>query len=180
METVKEKQKKVFDALKGEFGYENKMQTPKIEKVILSIGVGSTKDKGKLEVIADRLEKISGQKVARRPAKKSIATFKVREGDLSGFQVTLRGSRMYAFLDKLINVALPRTRDFHGIKRTGADEMGNYTLGIKEHTIFPETADEELKNVFGFGITVVTSSKNPKETIAYLEYMGFPFVKEDK
>lgn len=176
--TIKEKAANAFDALKGEFGYKNVMRAPRIEKVVVSTGVGSINDKNKIKIIEERLATITGQKAARVQAKKSIATFKVREGDLSGFQVTLRGSRMYDFLDRLLNVAIPRTRDFHGIT-DGVDEMGNYTVGIKEHTIFPETSDEELKNVFGFAVTVVTTSKDPKETKAFLAHLGFPFKKKE-
>ena len=163
--------------MKGQFGYKNPMQAPRLVKVVISTGVGSLKDKKKLELIADRLGKITGQKAAPRSAKKSIATFKSREGDLVGYQVTLRGSRMYGFLDKLLNVALPRTKDFRGLNATAIDDMGNYTIGIKEHTVFPETSDEELKDVFGLAITVVTTSNDKKITRAFLEYLGFPLKK---
>jgi large subunit ribosomal protein L5 len=179
MELIKNKQKKVFDSLKGDFKYTNVMQTPKIQKVVVSTGTGSTKDKKKIELIQDRLAKITGQKTSARPAKKSIAAFKTREGNTLGYQVILRGARMNDFLDRLINIALPRTRDFRGIKRTAVDEMGNLTIGIKEHTIFPETSDEELKNVFGLSVTVVTGADNPKEALFYLESLGFPFRKKD-
>lgn len=175
---LKEKQSKVFDVLKGTFGYKNKMQTPTIEKVVVSTGVGSIKDKQKIALIAERLAQITGQKVSARPAKKSIASFKLREGNIIGYQVTLRGARAEDFLNRLINIAFPRTRDFRGIKRDSVDEMGNLTVGIKEHTIFPETSDEELRNVFGLSVTVVTSSNDKKEATAYLEGLGFPFKKE--
>jgi len=175
---MKEKMNKVYDVLKGDFAYTNKMQSPQIEKVIISTGIGSIKDKQKVELIPDRLAKITGQKAKPTRAKKSIASFKTREGDIAGYQVTLRGQRMYDFLDKLIHVALPRTRDFRGLKRDAVDEMGNYTIGIKEHTIFPETTDEELKNVFGLAVTIVTTSENTKETLAFLEKLGFPLKKE--
>ena len=175
--SVKEKIAKAYDSMKADFGYTNKMQAPKIQKVVVSVGVGSQKDKKKIELIASRLEKITGQKPANRVAKKSIATFKVREGDLSGYQVTLRGPRMVDFLDRLINVSIPRTKDFRGISRKGVDEMGNYTLGIKEHTIFPETADEDIKDVFGMSVIIVTNIKDGKETITFLENIGFPFKK---
>ena len=177
MQGTKEKQNKAFDSMKGQFGYKNPMQAPRLVKVVISTGVGSLKDKKKLELIADRLGKITGQKAAPRSAKKSIATFKSREGDLVGYQVTLRGSRMYGFLDKLLNVALPRTKDFRGLNATAIDDMGNYTIGIKEHTVFPETSDEELKDVFGLAITVVTTSNDKKITRAFLEYLGFPLKK---
>ena len=177
MNTIKTKTKKAYEALKGEFGYKNAMQSPKIEKVVLSCGVGSMKDKKKIELVADRLGRITGQKPARKGAKQSVAAFKVREGDTVGMQVTLRGSRMYDFIDRLINISLPRTRDFRGISVKGIDEMGNYTLGIKENTIFPESGDEDLKDIFGLAVTVVTNVKNGPETKAFLAHLGFPFKK---
>lgn len=177
METTKTKVSTAFEALKGEFGYKNAMQAPKIEKLVISCGVGSQKDKKKLDLIADRLSKITGQKPARKGAKISLAAFKVRQGDTVGMQITLRGQRMYDFIDRLVNISLPRTKDFRGISAKGIDEMGNYTLGIKEHTIFPETGDEELKDVFGLAVTVVTNVKNKAETKAFLAHLGFPFKK---
>jgi len=155
------------------------MQTPKIEKVVVSVGFGSIKDKDKkkIDLIADRLSKITGQKPASRAAKKSIASFKLREGEPIGYQVTLRGPRMVGFLDKLLNIALPRTRDWRGIQTKAIDEIGNLTIGIKEHTIFPETSDEELKDVFGMAITVVTAAKSKEEAKAFLTHLGFPFRK---
>ncbi len=179
VKTTYELNKGSFDALKGKFAYKNPMQAPTLSKLVISTGTGSVKDKKKVELISDRLSKITGQKPAPRSSKKSIASFKVRQGDLVGYQVTLRGKRMYDFIDKLVHIALPRTKDFRGITKTAVDQMGNYTLGIKEHTIFPETSDEDLKDVFGFGITIVTTSKNKEETLAFLEYLGFPFKKEE-
>jgi large subunit ribosomal protein L5 len=117
---------------------------------------------------------ITGQKASPRPAKQSIASFKLREGEIIGYQVTLRGKRMQHFLDKLIHIALPQTRDFRGLKTSSIDEMGNYTLGIRENTIFPETADEELKDVFGMSITIVTTAKTKTESEALLRHIGFP------
>ncbi len=177
--SIKELGANAFDSLKGEFGYKNKLQAPKITKVILSSTTGSLKDPKKRELIGDRLAKIAGQKATKKAAKKSIASFKVRQGDAVGWQVTLRGERMWSFLEKLVNVALPRTRDFRGIESKSVDEMGNYTLGIKEHTVFPETADEEIKDVFGFAVTIVTTSKSKKETLSLLTHFGFPFKKGD-
>lgn len=179
MISIKEKQNKIFDTLKNSLGYKNKMQTPKILKVVVSIGTGSIRDKNKIKVIQDRLVKITGQKEAARAAKKSIATFKSRQGDIIGFQITLRGQRMYDFLDRLINIAIPRMRDFRGLDTKAIDEMGNFTLGIKESVVFPETSDEDLKDVFGFSITFVTSAKNKEEAKEYLKNLGFPFKKED-
>jgi large subunit ribosomal protein L5 len=175
---IREKQKEVFKILKDDFKYTNTMQTPKIEKVVVSSGTGRVvKDKQRIDLIQDRLAKITGQKVSPRRAKKSIAAFKLREGTIIGYQVTMRGGRAEDFLNKLVHVALPRTRDFRGISRKSVDEMGNLTIGIKEHTIFPETSDEELRDVFGLSVTVVTSALNKEEAIKYLEHLGLPFQK---
>lgn len=180
MELIKEKQKNTFKGLKETFGWVNVMQTPTIEKVVVSVGVGKmTKDKGKVELVADRLAKITGQKPVMRGAKKAIASFKTRVGDPVGYQVTLRGKRAEDFLNRLIHIALPRTKDFKGISMSGLDDMGNYTLGIKEHTVFAETTDEELKDVFGMAVTVVTTAKDKKEAQAYLTHLGFPFKKSN-
>lgn len=175
---LQDKQKTVFKDLKEQFGWRNLMQAPKVEKVVVSVGVGKmTKDKGKVDLVADRLMKITGQKPASRGAKKSIATYKTRVGDKIGYQVTLRGKRAADFLNRLIHIALPRTKDFKGISNTSIDEMGNYTLGIREHTVFPETADEDIKDVFGMAVTVVTSAKDKEAAKAYLTHLGFPFKK---
>lgn len=177
MQSVKEKFTKDVSALKKAFGQDNVMALPRIMKVVISAGTGSLKDKKKNDLVADRLTKITGQKPSIRGAKKSVASFKVRQGDPVGFVVTLRAVRMYGFLDKLINVALPRMRDFRGLDIKGIDKMGNYTLGLKEHTIFPETADEDLRDVFGLAITITTSAKNSKEAEILLKYIGLPFKK---
>ncbi len=179
METIKQKTSKAFQALKAEFKYKNVMQAPKILKVVVSAGVGSMKDKKKIDVVENRLTKITGQKPVKKGAKKSIAAFKVRENDPVGIQITLRGARMHDFLDRLVNIAIPRTKDFRGISANGIDEMGNYTLGIKENTIFPESSDEDLKDVFGLAVTIVTNVKDPKETKAFLIHLGFPFKKNE-
>ena len=179
METTLTKIKSSYAALKGEFGYVNVMQAPKVEKIVVSIGTGRVQDKQKEALIRDRLALITGQKPSPRPAKQSIASFKLREGEIIGYQVTLRGARMQHFLDKLINIALPQTRDFRGLKVTAIDEMGNITIGIKEHTIFPECADEEIKDVFSFAITIVTTAKNVKESEAFLRHIGLPLKKAE-
>jgi len=178
--TVKEKEAESFEKMKGLFHYKNVMAAPKLKKIILNVGTGTglKKDKNRNDFVADRLAKITGQKAANRGAKKSIASFKVRQGDPIGVMVTLRGKRMYAFLEKLVNVALPRTKDFRGINRSVVDDIGNLTLGIKEHTIFPETADEDIKDVFGLSITLVSSAKTKKEGMAFFELLGIPFKKE--
>lgn len=174
MKTMKETVQGTYEALKGTFGYTNKMQAPRIEKVVISTGTGKIQDKQKIKLIEDRLARITGQKAIARPAKKSIASFKLREGDVIGFQATLRGQRMNDFLFKLIHLALPQTRDFRGLKVDAIDEMGNYTIGIREHTIFPETADEEIKDVFGLSVTIVTTAKTRKEAEAFLRHIGLP------
>ena len=176
---MKEQVLKTFSALKDTFNYSNVMQAPRLEKVVVSIGTGRIQDKQKLEIIKNRLALITGQKPSPRPAKQSIASFKLRQGEIIGYQVTLRGTRMEHFMDKLIHVALPQTRDFRGVKTTAIDEMGNITIGIKEHTIFPETADEEIKDVFSFAITIVTTAKTKAEAEAFLRHIGLPLQKQD-
>ncbi len=174
---IQAQQKTVYSTLKSEFGWTNVMQAPRLEKIVISVGVGSTKDKHKVALVEKRIATITGQKPASRGAKKSIATYKTRIGDKLGYQVTLRGKRMQDFLNRLIHIALPRTKDFKGISKTAVDEMGNYTLGIREHNVFPETADEELKDIFGMAITIVTTATNKKEALAYLTHLGLPFKK---
>lgn len=180
MISLKEKQNKAFEALKGTLGLENKMQSPKVLKVVLSSGTGSFKDKNKNKIVEDRLTKISGQKVMLKTAKKSVASFKVRQGDPVGYQVTLRGKRMFDFLDKLVYIALPRTKDFRGLSANAIDNMGNFTVGIKENTVFPESSDEELKDVFGLAITIVTNVKDKESAKKFFEYLGFRFKKEEE
>lgn len=180
MSITKEKEKTTLQSLGKELSYSNVMEAPVIEKVVVSTGVGSLKDKSKIEVITDRLAKITGQKPSARGAKKAIAAFKSRQGDTVGYQVTLRGKRMYDFLDGLLHIALPRTKDFRGLLRSSVDEMGNCTIGVREHTIFPQTADEDLRDVFGLAITVVTSAESQDEALAFLEHLGFPFKKAKK
>lgn len=179
METIKQKEKKAYSTLKTKYGYKNIMAAPHLVKVVISSGTGSglkrNKDHNKL--VIDRITKISGQKPATKSAKKSIATFKTRIGDPIGVMVTLRGARMYGFLEKLINVAIPRTKDFRGIERKIVDNIGNLTMSIKEHTIFPETGDEELKDVFGLAITIVTTAKTKPEATEFFELIGVPFKK---
>lgn len=163
-----------FDSLKEVFGYKNKMQAPKLVKVVISTGTGKVKDKKKVELIQDRIARITGQKTSPRGAKKSIATFKVRQGDTVGYQVTLRGARMFDFMDKLVHIALPRSRDFRGISPKVIDAMGNMTIGLKEHTIFPEASDENLSDVFGLAITIVSTAKGKKEAEAFYRHLGVP------
>jgi large subunit ribosomal protein L5 len=180
MSIIKALEKKTFEALQGELGLKNVMSAPRLQKVVISVGTGRvTKDKNRMELIEDRLAQITGQKPTKRGAKKSVAAFKIRQGDIIGYQVTLRGQKMYDFLDRLINVALPRTRDFRGLSPQAIDEMGNFTIGVKEHTIFPETSDENLGDVFGLAITVVTSARDPQAAETFLRYLGFPLQKPE-
>jgi len=179
--TIKEKEAEAFSKMKDIFGYKNAMAAPKLKKVVVNTGTGTPmkKDKNKNDAISERLAKITGQKGSLRGAKQSISSFKVRQGDPIGVMVTMRGNRMNAFLEKLINVALPRTKDFRGINRTAVDNVGNLTIGIKEHTIFPETADEDIRDVFGMSITIVSSAKTKKEGTTFFELLGIPFKKEE-
>ena len=176
---VKEKIETTLEALKEDFGYKNSFEAPKVTKVIVNTGIGSVQNKEQRKLIEDRLSIITGQKAAYCGAKKSIASFKLREGDVIGFRVTVRGQRMYDFLERLFHIALPRTKDFKGISRKSVDEMGNMTIGIPERTIFPETPDEELKNVFGFSVTVVTNASNQREAEAFFEHLGTPFKEKE-
>lgn len=176
MSITKQRQQEAYKELAKTFGYTSPMQGPRITKVVVSSGVGKKRDKKQLEVIEDRLAKITGQKPSLRPSRISIASFKVREGDTVGMQVTLRGARMYDFIDKLIHIALPRTRDFRGISPKAIDEMGNLTIGIREHTIFPETSDEDLRDVFGFAVTIVTTAKSKAEAEAFFRHIGMPLI----
>lgn len=179
MKYIKDKIKESFDLMKSDFHYRNIMQSPKILKVVVSAGVGSFKDKKKVDIAVDRLSKITGQKPVVKGAKQSVAAFKVRQNDPVGVQITLRGQRMYDFLDRLIHIALPRTKDFRGLSPKAIDEMGNFTIGIRENTIFAESSDEDLKDVFGLAVTIVTNVKDSKEAKAFLTNLGFPFKKEE-
>lgn len=179
MNTVIEKQKSAYKVMSPVFGYKGPMAAPKLLKVVVASGTGTLmkKDRNKNDFIAERIAKITGQKPALKGAKKSIASFKIRQGDPVGVMVTLRGARMYAFLDKLLNVALPRTKDFRGVPNTIVDDIGNATIGIREHTIFPETADEDIKDVFGMSITLVSTAKTKKEGKEFFTLIGVPFKK---
>jgi len=174
MMITESKQKSAFDTFKDQFGYTNPMAAPKLLKITVSSGVGKAKDKNRNKLVEEKLARITGQKPAPRAAKKSIAAFKSREGDIVGYQVTLRGQRMYEFLDKLIHISLPRTRDFRGLNATAIDEMGNITLGIRENSIFPETSEEDLKDVFGLAITLTTTAKSKPEAEAFFRHLGLP------
>ena len=179
MNRLKEKYiKEVAPALFAKFGYTSSMQTPKLEKVVINIGVGDATQNSKLlEDSVKELTQIAGQKPVITRAKKSIATFKLREGMPIGTKVTLRGERMYEFLDKLFNISLPRVRDFRGVSKTAFDGRGNYTLGVKEQLIFPEINYEQVNKVRGMDIVIVTTANTDVEAKELLTLMGMPFVK---
>src|SRR5215813_12321801 len=162
--------------LSEEFGYKNRLQVPEIEKVVISMGIGEgVNDRKKVEAAANDLGLIAGQKAVITKARKSIATFKVRDGQPIGCKVTLRKTRMYEFVDRLINIALPRVRDFRGLSPKSFDGGGNYTIGIKEHIIFPEIDYDKVADVWGMDITVCTSAKSDDEARALLSAFNFPF-----
>ena len=179
MNRLKEKYiKEVAPALFAKFGYTSTMQTPKLEKVVINIGVGDATQNSKLlEDSVKELTQIAGQKPVITKAKKSIATFKLREGMPIGTKVTLRGERMYEFYDKLVSITLPRTRDFRGVNKNAFDGRGNYTLGIKEQTIFPEINFEQVNRVRGMDIVIVTTANTDAEARFLLKELGFPFAK---
>ena len=169
---------KVVSALTEEFGYKNVMQVPKLKKIVVSKGVGAAvADKKLVDHAVDELTKITGQKAVATISKKDIATFKLRKGMPIGARVTLRGEQMYEFLDRLVTSALPRVRDFNGIKATGFDGRGNYTLGVTEQIIFPEIDIDKVNSISGMDITFVTSADTDKEAKSLLTELGLPFQK---
>ena len=166
----------VAPALMKEYNYKSTMETPKVEKVVINIGVGdATKNAKLLEESVAELTAIAGQKPVITKAKKSIASFKLREGNPIGCKVTLRGNRMYQFLDKLLTISMPRIRDFHGVSKNSFDGRGNYTLGIKEQIIFPEINYDQVNVVRGMDIVIVTTAKSDKEALSLLTGLGMPF-----
>jgi len=168
--------KEILPTLMREFGYQNVMQAPHVQKVVVNIGVGEAIGNAKaLDGAVKDLTAIAGQKPFVRKAKKSIATFKLREGMPIGLMVTLRGDTMYYFLDRLMNIALPRTRDFRGVPRDAFDGRGNYTLGVREQLIFPEIDYDTIDKVRGMEVSIVTSAKNDEEGRRLLQLMGMPF-----
>ena len=179
MARLKEKyNNEIVDAMTKRFGYENIMQVPKLEKIVVNMGVGEAKENSKIldSAIAD-LEKITGQKAVTTKAKNSDANFKIREGMPIGCKVTLRGEKMYEFLDRLVNLALPRVRDFRGVNPNAFDGRGNYALGIKEQLIFPEIEYDKVDKVRGMDIIVVTTAETDEEARELLAQFGMPFKK---
>lgn len=169
---------KVMSALTEEFGYKNVMQVPKLQKIVISKGVGAAvADKKLIDHAVEEITKISGQKAVATISKKDVASFKLRKGMPIGVKVTLRGERMYEFLDRLVTSALPRVRDFNGIKANGFDGRGNYTLGITEQIIFPEINIDKVNKISGMDISFVTSAETDKEAKSLLTELGVPFKK---
>ena len=168
----------IVDAMMKKFGYKNIMEVPKLDKIVVNMGVGEAKENAKiLDSAMKDMETITGQKPVLTKAKKSIAGFRLREGMSIGAKVTLRGTRMYDFLDKLINVSLPRVRDFHGVSNKSFDGHGNYTLGVREQLIFPEIDYDKVNHVRGLDIVIVTTANSDEEGHELLAQMGMPFAK---
>ena len=179
MNRLKEKYlNEVVSSLKEKYNYKSIMEVPKLEKIVINMGVGDATTNSKLlEAAVSDLQKITGAKPVVTKAKKSIAGFKIREGQAIGCKVTLRGERMYEFLDKLISIGLPRVRDFRGLSSKSFDGRGNYTIGIKEQLIFPEINFDEVEKVRGMDIVIVTTAKNNEEAFELLKELGVPFRK---
>jgi large subunit ribosomal protein L5 len=174
-------QKDVIPALQKEFGYKNVMAVPRIQKVVVNMGLGEATSNAKLvDVGADELARVTGQKPVTRRAKKSIAAFKVRKGMPIATMVTLRGDRMWEFLDRLMNIALPRVRDFKGVSPKGFDGRGNYTLGLRDQLMFPEIDYMKVDKARGMNVCVVTSAKTDQEARKLLQFVGMPFRPADK
>ena len=170
-------QSRIKPALVEEFGYKNPMQAPRLEKIVLNIGAGSeaVRDSKKAKSAQDDLTTIAGQKAVVTKAKKSIAGFRVREGMPLGAKVTLRGDRMYEFLDRLVTIALPRVRDFRGVRASGFDGRGNFNMGLKEHIVFPEINFDKVDEVWGMDIAFVTTAATDNEARALLKHFNLPF-----
>ena len=168
----------IVKAMTDKFGYKNVMEVPKLDKIVINMGVGEAKENAKvLESAVSDMEKISGQKAVITKAKKSVANFKIREGQAIGCKVTLRGEKMYEFCDRLVNLALPRVRDFRGVNPNGFDGRGNYALGIKEQIIFPEIEYDKVDKVRGMDIIFVTTAKTDEEARELLKLFNMPFAK---
>jgi large subunit ribosomal protein L5 len=169
----------VIPKLMEEFGYKNRFQVPRLKKTVINVGIGSKlKDKEYLKTVKSDLERISGQKSVETVARKSISNFKVREGMVVGVKVTLRGDRMWDFIEKLVKVTLPRVRDFRGVPRNSFDACGNYSLGFNEHVAFPEIEQDEIEIIHGLELCLTIDSNKKEESFRMLELLGFPFKKE--
>lgn len=171
--------KEIQPALKSQFGFKNLYMGPKIEKIVLNMGLGLDGNDSKiLKSCEEDLAKITGQKPVITKFKKSVANFKTRKGSNAGLKVTLRKDKMYEFLDRLVNIALPRIKDFRGLTANSFDKFGNYTFGVKEHIIFPEVSFNRTDKVRGIDIVIVISAKNKEHSLALLEKLNFPFIKK--
>ncbi len=169
-------QEEIAPRMREEFGYKNPMQVPRVEKIVVNVGLGEALQNAKaLDAAVQDISTITGQHPVITRARKSIATFKLRAGNPIGVKVTLRGRRMYAFLDRLVNIALPRQRDFRGVPRDAFDGRGNYTLGLREQIVFPEISYDQVDRVRGLEITIVTTAKTDEEARKLLEHFGMPF-----
>jgi large subunit ribosomal protein L5 len=172
--------KEVIPLMKEKFGYKNDFSIPKIKKIVVNVGVGSVlRDEQIQQLVAKDITAITGQKATSTIAKRAISAFKVREGMTVGYKVTLRGKMMFDFVDRLINVVIPRIRDFRGLESKSVDKSGNLTIGIKEHIIFPEISQEEIKKIFGLEVTINTNAKSKEEALEFFRLIGFP-IKKDK
>ena len=181
MSRMKQKYNDIVPALREELEIANVMETPKLEKIVISVGAGEEgRDNKLIQNMADTISLIAGQKAVIVMAKKSVAGFKAREGAPSGIKVTLRGTNMYNFFDKLVSIALPRVKDFRGTPRKGFDGRGNYNFGLDEQLMFPEVVFDNILKTHGMNITIVTSSDSDKEAFALLEKLGMPFAKGRK
>lgn len=180
MERLQEQfNKKISPSLQEKFGYKNVHVVPRVVKIVLNVGIGKfIKDSKYVDSIRNDLAQISGQRPTDNKARKSVAGFKIREGQVIGMSVTLRGQRMYAFLDKLINIALPRVKDFRGVKANGFDGRGNYHLGLREHIVFPEISTEAIEHIFGLEVSIVTNAGKDEPARQLLKLMNFPFKAE--
>lgn len=171
--------KKILPEMKKKFGYKNDLAAPKADKVVLNVGIGKfSKDKAHIKNVVNNLSRITGQKPVLTKSKKSISGFKVREGSIVGAMVILRGKRMYDFLDKLVNIAFPRVRDFRGLDEKGVDNQGNLSIGFREHLAFPEIKADEVDKMHGLEVCISTTAKTRKEGIELFKLMGFPFKKK--
>jgi len=174
-------EKDIINDLQSKFAMKNKLMVPKLVKIVLNMGLGlDGSDKKKLQNCIEDMALITGQKPIVTMFKKSISNFKTRKGSSAGVKVTLRSNKMYEFMDRLVNIALPRIKDFRGLKPNGFDKFGNYSFGIKEHIIFPEINFDKVDRIRGMDITIVTSGKNKDSKYALLEAMNFPFIKKNK
>ncbi len=182
MNRLKEKYlKEIRPQLKKELGFSSDLAVPKLEKIVINIGLGKAKDDSRIKDVAlQTLERITGQKPVETLAKKAISNFKTRQGMTVGAKVTLRGERMYEFLDKMINIAFPRVRDFRGLSKKGIDPRGNLNIGFTEHIVFPEIESDEVENIHGMEVALVTNTKTREDGEKLFDALGLPFKKDEK